>query len=290
MKCNISLPFVRGGLGWGRSTSPNPSLQRRGVSLLVSLLVVLAMTVQAAEQTPRELEGVGVEEHMGAKLDLTRTFVDEKGSIVALQDFLKEGKPVILSLVYYGCPNLCSFLLNGLTDSLKELNWTVGEQFDIVHVSIDPTEDAELAMAKRESHLKAYGRNVKEGAWHFLTGKEANIQALAKEVGFQYRYDKEQEQYAHAAVLIVLMPDGKISRYLYGIRFDPKDLKLALLEASHGKVGNIVEKFLLFCYHYDPQTKKYALFATRLMKGAGVITVAGIGLLFFTLRRKGKNA
>ncbi len=258
---------------------------------MAASLALLAMTniAIAHEQTPRELEGIDVEEHLGQNIDLNLTFTDELGETVPLKSFFN-GKPIVLSLVYYGCPNLCNFLMNGLTDSLKKLDWTVGNEFDIVHVSIDPKEDSQLARDKRSNHLKAYGRNLPPGAWHYMVGKEDNIKRLADQVGFRFRYDEAEKQYAHAAVIVVVTPDGKIARYLYGIQFRPMDLKLALLEASQGKVGNLVEKFLLFCYHYDPQTKKYALFATRLMRGAGVITVFGIGLLVLNLWRKGKQS
>ncbi len=257
--------------------------------LLFAAVVFFSPGGQTAESIPRELEGVGVTEHLGESVDLTRIFVDEQGSPVMLQDLMKEGRPVILSLVYYECPNLCNLLMNGLTDALRSLDWTVGTNFDIVHVSINPNEKPQLAAAKRASYIKAYAREVPKGAWHFLTGEEPQIQALAKEVGFQYHYDEGEQQYAHTAVLVVLMPEGKIARYLYGIQFEPRDLKLALLEASKGKIGNVVERFLLFCYHYDPKTKKYALFATRLMQGAGAVTVLVMGSLILRARRKGRS-
>ena len=258
------------------------------VCFLSSVFCLLSSASYASEPLPRELEGVNIEEHLGEKIDLHLTFQDELGQTVELQKFFHE-KPVILSMVYYECPNLCQFLLNGLTDSLKKLSWTVGEEFELIHVSINPQEKPELARKKRESHLKEYGRALPEGVWNFLVGNEDNIRTLANQIGFQYRYDEDQKQYAHAAAVMVLTPDGALSRYLYGVQFEPRDLKLALMEASHGNVGNIVEKLLLFCYHYDPKTRRYALFAKNVMRGGGVVTVGGIILLVWMLRRKGRK-
>lgn len=232
--------------------------------------------VQAAESVPVELQEVGIQENLGDGISLDLTFIDEAGSKVPLQSFFNGERPVILNLVYYECPNLCNFLLNGFVEGLSHLEWTAGEEFEIVTISIDPREGPPLAAAKKESYLKLYNRPEAKSGWHFLTGSESNIGQLADEIGFRYRYDEDQKQYAHAAAIFVLTPQGEISRYLYGIDYPPRDLKLALLEASEGKIGNPIEKFLLFCYHYDPKGQKYALFATNLMKVAGGGAVVGI--------------
>ena len=194
-----------------------------------------------------------------------------------------------MTLVYYSCPNLCNLLLNGLKDTLSALDWHVGEKFRIVTVSFDPQETPQLAAGKRETYLKALHLSH-DTDWHFLTGKEENIKKLAKDVGFSYKYDSDQKQYAHSAAIYILTPEGKISRYLFGIMFPPGDLKLALLEASRGKIGNLVDRFIMFCYHYDPKGRRYSLYATRLMRVGGLITV--VSLFFFLLflsRRKNKK-
>ena len=254
---------------------------------LVALLVLWQISVaQAHEAVPIELEGIGITEHLGDTIDLNLPFVDESGQAVTLKKYFDGVHPVILTLVYYECPNLCHFLLNGFTDSLNQLAWSAGEQFNIVTVSIDPKEKYLLAGPKKKSHLEIYQRATAANGWHFLTGQEKNIQPLAAQVGFGYRYDADEKQYAHPAAIFILTPTGKISRVLYGITFNPRDLKLALLEATEGKIGTAVDKFLLFCYHYDPKGRKYALFATNLMKGAGAVTVFAVGSLLLFGKKK----
>ena len=259
---------------------------RYGILFLGCL--AMSPTLGAEESIPIELQGVGIEEHLGNTIDLNLTFQDEAGSTVPLKNFFEGSKPVILTLVYYQCPNLCNLLLNGFLEGLKNMPWTVGEKFRVVTISIDTREKPELAKVKKQAYLAQYGRSGVESSWSFLTGEEKNIQTLAQQVGFSFRWDDEQKQFAHMAAIFVLTPSGKISRYLYGISYDPMNLKLALLEASEGKIGNIVDKVLLFCYHYDPQGRKYALFATKLMKLAGAVTVIAIVVLVALLsRRKG---
>lgn len=257
--------------------------------LLILLALFLVNPLQAAEEIPIELKGVGITEHLGAHISLDLEFTNENGKTVPLSKYFEGDLPVILTLVYYECPQLCTFVLNGLVSSLKKMKWTVGEKFKIVTISIDPTETSELAIQKKKVYLEKYGRKNAEVNWHFVTGSEENIKQLANEIGFGYRYDDDQKQFAHSAAIYVLTPDGKISRYLYGITYKPRDVKLALLEASKGKIGNVVDRLLMFCYHYDPQGRKYALFATNVMKGAGGITVLGIGLMVFQLGRRKKK-
>jgi len=257
-------------------------------NLLLILYSVLLIpdVVWAAEKTPPELEGVGITEHLGAHINLDTSFVDQNGKTVFLKDYFKGDVPVILALVYYSCPNLCNLLLNGLKDTLSGLDWKVGEKFRIVTVSFDPEENYELAAQKRETYLKSLNLPANTD-WHFLTGKEENIKRLTETIGFSYKYDKSQMQYAHSAALYVLTPEGKISRYLFGIMFEPRDLKLSLLEASEGKVGNFVDRMIMFCYHYDPQGRKYSLYSIRLMRVAGYVTVLSLAIfLFFLSRRK----
>lgn len=259
----------------------NGSLYRR-VCRVLGMVILLASggrSVQAASSIPPELEGVTVEEHRGATIPLDLTFTDEQGHPVMLRQFFDSQRPVILNLVYYSCPMLCTLVLNGFVDGLKGVAWNPGEEFEVVTVSIDPRDSTSVASAKKANYLKAYGRPSAKQGWHFLTGTETQIKALAQSLGFSFRWDPIQKQYAHPAVIFVLTPEGKISRYLYGMQFLPRDLRLALLEASEGRIGSAVEQFLLFCYHYDPIQKKYALYATNLMRLSGALTVLVLSIV-----------
>jgi protein SCO1/2 len=251
-----------------------------------------SFTSAYSQEVPDELKGIEIKEHMGEQVSIeSLRFRDETGKEVLLGDYFQKGRPVLLSLVYYQCPNLCNFMLNGLVNGLKTLDWTPGEKFEIVSVSIEPQETPELAAQKKASYMESYGRPKGASGWHFLTGEDSQIRKLASQVGFGYRYDKREKQYAHGSVIFALTPEGIISRYLYGIEFFSKDLKLALLEASHGKVGTVVERFLLFCYRYDPQTRRYSVYLTRLMQVSGAITVVLLGgYLGFFWRRQRKGA
>jgi len=257
--------------------------------LLTTIALLLAGPVLAAEPVPYELKAIGITEHLGEQLSLDLEFTNEAGEKVRLQKYFDGKRPVMLALVYYECPMLCNLLFTGINKSLQQLKWTVGQEFQIVTVSIDPKEGPELARMKKATHMETYGRPGAEDGWHFLTGSEAQIKQLASEVGFGYRYDEKEKQFAHAAAITMVSPQGMISRYLYGVQFAARDMKLALLEASEGKVGSIIDRFLMFCYHYDPQGKKYALFATNLMKGAGGFTVLGLGIIMWTISRKKKG-
>ena len=261
--------------------------------LVLCCFTVLGLGLESAfgkTGIPDELKDVGIVDRLGNSIDLNAKFRDEKGQSVQLKDFFHKGKPVILTLVYYECPNLCNFLLNGFVTSLKPLDWIPGQQFDVVTVSINPNETAALAAQKKESYLKAYGRPEASAGWHFLTGDEAQIKKLADEVGFGFRYDPAEKQYAHSAGLFALTPEGKLSRILYGIQFEQKDLRLALLEASNGKIGTVVERLLLFCYRYDPHTRKYSVYLTKLMQvacGGMLVLFGGYLVLFWRRQRKG---
>jgi protein SCO1/2 len=217
-------------------------------------------------------------------------FTDEKGQKIAFDSFLHRGfKPILLNFVYFECPNLCGFFLNGLLDGLKAFDWTVGDRFEVVTISINPKEGPDLAAAKKDSIMKAYGRPQGAAGWHFLTGDEASIKRLASQVGFGYRYDEKQKQYAHSEAAIVLTPEGQVSRYLYGITFEPKDLKLSLLEASNGKIGSVIDRVFLFCYHYDPSSRGYSLAVMRIMQAGStgsIFLVAGYLIVFWRRQRR----
>ena len=245
-----------------------------------------------AIEVPDALKDVGITEHLGQSVAISELqFKDENARAVHLGDYFKKGRPVILNLTYFGCPNLCTFVLNGMVNSLKQVEWTPSQQYEIVTVSFDPSEGPDLAAPKRLSYLRSFGKRGAEEGWHFLTGSADQIKKLADEVGFRYKYVPEEKQFAHSAALFVLTPEGKISRYLYGIEFPPTDVKLALLEASNGKIGNVVDRILLFCYRYDAQTRKYSVYLTRVMRagGAGTVLIFGGFLAVFWNRQRKLN-
>jgi protein SCO1/2 len=208
---------------------------------------------------------------------------------VTLGDYFGK-KPVILSLVYFGCPMLCTMAENGLLHSLQEVKFSVGDQFDVLTVSFDPHDNAELAAAKKAVYVGLYGRKGADRGWHFLTGDEASIQQLTRAVGFRYKYDAQAKQYVHATGIMVLTPKGKIARYFYGIYYPSRDLRLGLVEASANKIGSPVDEVLLFCCRYDPATGRYGMVISRIIQISGLITVLCIGGLILALSRSRKPA
>jgi protein SCO1 len=229
------------------------------------------------DREPNELAGVGITEHLNARIPLDLEFLDEDGRRTQLSRYFQDGKPAILTLVYYSCPMLCNLVLNGMVDGLKGIPLTVGKDFNIVTVSIDPRETKTLARLKKQNYLKEYGRVGAAAGWPFLTGREEDSRKLADAVGFGYRYVPETQQYAHAACIFILTPDGRISRYLYGIQFNPKSLRLGLVEASEGKIGSTMDRVLLFCFHYDPKAGTYSLAAFRISQVVGGVTLLLLG-------------
>lgn len=227
----------------------------------------------SATEMPAELQGVGIEEKLGHRLDLNLRFVDESGKAVTLGDYLGKGRPVVISPIYYECPSLCNFHLNGFVDALKLMDWTIGEKFTYLAVSFDSKETPDLAKAKKETYMKVYGRPQADAGWHFLTADEENVQALTKALGFKFRWDEKMQEWAHASAAIVVTPDGVVSRYLPGIMFDQKDIKLALNEATAGKIGTFVDSLVLYCFKYDPSQSKYTLYAYNLVKMGGAVMV-----------------
>ncbi len=249
-----------------------------------------AKTPLPADSIPPSLKDIGIEQKLDSQLPLNLSFRDEQGKTVRLSDYFGK-KPVVLALVYYTCPMLCNQILNGLTGSLKTLTFNVGDEFEVVTVSFDPKEAFETAAAKKQSYLERYDRKGEarqqaEAGWHFLTGDEASIKALTEAAGFNYRWDEETQQYIHGSGIMVVTPQGKLSRYLYGIDYAPIDLKLSLVEASEGKIGSPVDQILLFCYHYDPVTGKYGPVIMNIIRLIGIATFAGIALLVFIFRRR----
>jgi protein SCO1/2 len=254
------------------------------------LLGGISIHTNAAE-IPEELKNARITEKLGEKIDLDGiTVISEEGKPVPLRTYFKGDKPVLLSMIYYTCPSLCNFMLNGLTETLKEFEWLPGKQFEHVTVSIHPDESREVAAKKKENYLKLLGKPEAAAGWHFLTAAGDQSRKLADQVGFGYVWDEKSQQYAHQAAIFILTPDGRISRYLYGVRFGKQDLKLSLLEASNGKIGNVIDQVILFCYRYDPASRGYALVAMKLMQlGCALMTLI-VGLwLFFFWRRQAKN-
>lgn len=256
---------------------------------LTAAVVVAGATLahaQRIESIPDELEGIGITEHLNDPLPLDLEFVDENGKTVTLGDYFDGERPVIVTLVYFRCPMLCTLVINGMVEGLLDLKWTVGEEFDIVTVSIDPLETPTLSKLKKQNYIKDYGRAEAMQGWHFLTGKEPNIKKLADTIGFGYRRVEETGEYAHAAGIFLSTPDGRLSRYLYGIYYDEQTLRLGLLEASEGKIGNTLDRFLMTCFHYDAEAGRYAPVAMNIMRLGGTATVVALGavLLGFWLR------
>lgn len=240
--------------------------------------------VQRIGIRPDLLKDVGIDQKLNQQIPLDLTFRDENGKTVEIGKYFGH-KPVVLSLVYYDCPMLCTQVLSGMEASLRNISLNIGDDYNVVTLSIDPHEDAKLAHVKQELYTGVYGRPGASEGWHFLTGDEPQIKKLADSVGFRYAYDADSKQYAHASAIMLLTPDGKISRYFYGIQYASRDLRLGLVEASQGKIGTPVDQVLLFCYHYDPVTGKYGLLISRVIQAAGALTVLAIGILVLLLFR-----
>lgn len=246
-----------------------------------------------AATLPEVLGKIGIDQKLDAQVPLDLAFRDETGRAVKLADYFGS-KPVVLTLVYYECPMLCTQVLNGTVGAFKTLNFTAGNQFDVVTVSFNPKETTAMAAAKKATYMARYGRPEAAAGWHFLTGEQPAIDALTKSVGFRYLFDETTQQYVHASAIMVLTPQGRVSKYFYGIEYSPKDLRLGLVEASNGKIGGPVEQVLLYCFHYDPRTGKYSMIVMNVLRLAGVATVTLIGgfivLMWSRDRRKTKNA
>src|SRR6266568_1817792 len=242
-------------------------------------------TGQTSTGLPPVLKQVGLDQRLNEQVPLDAVFKDEQGLEVRLGQFFGK-KPVVLSLVYYNCPMLCTQVLNGMLGSFKQVGFNIGDQFEVVTVSFDPGETPSLAAAKKDTYVKAYNRRGVEAGWHFLTGDEANIKRLTEAVGFRYVWDEQTKQFAHASGIIVLTPEGKIANYFYGIEYSPRDLRLALVESSQNKIGTPVDALMLYCYHYDPATGKYGAVVMNILRLAGGVTVVLIVGLLLVLRRR----
>jgi len=294
MEICISCADFCNEFGGRKPVTRRPATRTLLVASALALLALLAYPAACAAQLtgpvqnigvrPELLREVGIDQKLNDVIPLGLTFRDENGNPVKLSQYFGQ-KPVLLSLVYYNCPMLCTQVLNGIDRSLRYVPMDIGKDFEVVTVSIDPSESPKLASAKRDLYVGIYGRPGAAEGWHFLTGDESQIKQLANAAGFRYAYDADSKQFAHASAIMILTPEGKISRYFYGIQYPSRDVRLGLVEASEGKIGSPVDQILLFCYHYDPITGKYGLLVSRVIKAGGLLTMLAIGVLVLVLRR-----
>ncbi len=240
---------------------------------------------------PPALQNVGIDQKLGDQLPLETVFKDENGNPVKLGEYFTKGRPVILALVYYECPMLCNQVLNGLNGSLKGMNFDAGKEYDVVAISFDARENEkpDLAKNKKASYVERYGRPGAEKGWHFLTGTQDSIDLVTKAAGFNYHWDERSNQFAHVGGIMVITPEGKLSHYLYGIDYAPKDLKFALMESAGNKVGSPSDRLLLYCFHYDPATGKYGLAILSIMRLGAIATVFGLGAMVLVFWRRNKR-
>ena len=242
-------------------------------------------TPAGSSPTADMLRDVGIEQHLNAQLPLDAVFRDEQGHEVKLGDYFKD-RPVVVMLVYYRCPMLCTQVLNGFLKSSQAVPLQIGRDYQVVTVSFDPRETPELAAEKKNSYVRAYRRDGAADGWHFLTGDRQSIDRLTKVVGFHYHFDPKSDQFAHASGIALATPDGRLSRYFYGIEYEPDDLRLGLVESSSGRIGSLVDQVLLLCYHYDPLTGKYGLVIAGVMRTAGLLTVIVLGSFLVVMYRR----
>lgn len=243
----------------------------------------------APNQKPAILQNVGIDQHLNQQIPLDLSFVDENGQPVNLRQYFGQ-KPVIMTMVYFTCPMLCSQVLSGLTYTLNGMpSFNVGREFNIVTVSFDPRDTPQAAMENKERYLKRYRRAGSEQGWHFLVGKKDQIDALAEALGFRYAWDAENEQFAHGSGIMLLTPDGHIAQYYYGIEYDPRFVHLGLVEASKGKIGSFVDQILLYCYHYDPRQGRYGAAIFNILRISALATVLVLGgFMLIMLRRESR--
>ena len=260
-------------------------LRKSAVSL--GLILAAAAPLLADKAVPEALKGIGIDQNLNAQLDLSLPFHDESGATVPLGRYF-HGKPVVMAFVYYRCPMLCTLVMNGMLRAARAVSLNAGQDYEIVAISIDPAETPDLAAEKKAVYLERYRRQGAENGWHFLTGDLSSIAAAARVAGFRYRYDPASKQFAHASGIMVLTPDGRFSRYFYGLEYSARDLRLALVEASAERIGTPVDEILLYCLHYDPRSGKYGLVVMNALRLGGAATLLAMGLFWlFMYRRRG---
>ena len=249
--------------------------------------------VGQSNEKPNILNGVGIAQHLNQQLPLDLTFTDDSGKQVQLASYFGR-RPAILALVYYQCPMLCSEELNGLTGALQMVSLVPGRDFDVIVISIDPSEGTDLAASKKRSYLKRYGHPETAAGWHFMTGTQSNIDALTKTVGFSYVKipgpDGKLTQFAHASSIQLVTPEGKLAQYYMGVEYSPKDIRIGLVEASGNKIGSSVDNILTYCYHYDPQANKHSLIIARVVQLGGAVTLVMLGGFMWIMFRRDYRA
>ena len=264
-----------------------------GIAFILIFMSILQshLFAQVVRDSVPELQKIDIVEHLGQKIPLDLTFINDVGDTVQLSKYFHQGKPVIVTLAYYNCPMLCTMVLNGLSDGIRGMSLTPEKDFTVLTISINPTETANLAGAKRSRYMENLGDKGKNDGWRFFVGEESQSRALANAIGFQYHYDEERKEYAHATGACVITEEGVISRYLYGLEFKESDLKLALLEASEGKIGSTLDRLILYCFHYDPSAKGYVMMAGNIMKLGGLLTliIVTIFLSIFWARERAQR-
>jgi protein SCO1/2 len=258
---------------------------------LIPFSLAFAFIAHAQSLTDTQLNDIRFDQNLGAQVSPHLSFRDETGKSVTLANYFGK-KPVILVLGYYRCPMLCTLIFNGMVEGLNDMKWSIGDEFNVVHVSIDPKETPDLAAAKRQNYLKQYGRRSAAAGWHFLTGDEPQIRKLADEIGFHYAYDSSIHQYAHPSGLVILTPDGKISKYFFGVKFAPPELFAALQGASKSSVGSPIERLVLLCFHYNPIKGKYGAIIMTVIRIMGAVTLGAMAWLFVAMiyREKKRSA
>ncbi len=239
-----------------------------------------------AHQMPGVLKEVTFRQQLNEQLPLDAAFKDEAGRDVRLGDYFKTGKPVVFAFVYYQCTMLCTQVMNGISSALKVVPFEIGKDFDVVLVSFDPRDTPQAAREKKAAHLQYWSTESAAPAWHFLTGTEPQIHRVTQAAGFSYQWDERNQQFAHVSGVLVLTPDGRLSRYFYGIEYSPKELRLALVESGKGAIGSKIDELLLYCFHYDPESGRYGVVVMNLIRLGGVVTVAMVAGFILLMRRR----
>ena len=252
------------------------------ITLAVRFVAVLVIGATCRGEILPVLQDIRFDQRLNESIPLDLTFKDEAGQTVKLADYFGR-RPVILVLAYYQCPRLCTLVLNGLVQGMLEMPLSAGKDFEVLTISFDPRETSELAASKKESYLGRYGREGAEAGWHFLTGEESQIRQLADAVGFQYRFDPATNQFMHASGIMILTPEGRLSRYFYDVKYSGRDLRLALVEASQNKIGSAVDQVLLYCFHYDPTLGKYSASVMNFVRAGGILTMVCIAIFLWRL-------
>jgi protein SCO1/2 len=261
------------------------------IALALAVGVPAASLAEDDTEGPAPLQGVDIEERLNAQVPMGATFLDQDGKTVRMSDFLNQGKPVVLALVYYECPMLCGLILGGMARGMKETGLELGKDYTALSISFDPREKAAQGFVRQKHYLQSFDKADRKDVWPFLVGQEKEIRSVTDAVGFHYKFDEETKQYAHGAAILVLTPDGRVSRYLYGVEFPGRDLRLAIVEAASGKVGTSFDRFLLTCYRYDPVARKYVPYALGMVRAGALLVLFGLAsALFVFWRREAKGA